>query len=167
MFAERPVPADLYERITGLADAWRQDADIVALYLFGSRADGRATARSDVDLAVVLRDSVGLDARWQKRLGLLGDACSRLGRDAVDLLVLEDVPSVLGHRVLRSGRLLFETDPRRRNLAWESGRLKSRRERAEDPACGAHRTGGSEGSGPVARMAERPCMRAGESRWRT
>jgi predicted nucleotidyltransferase len=114
MRAERPVPGDLAERIACLAEAWRADADIAVLYLFGSRAGGRPTPRSDVDLAAILRGSLSADARWRKRLDLIGDACSRLGTDAVDLVVLEDVPSVLGHRVLKTHQLLFETDPRRR-----------------------------------------------------
>lgn len=114
MLVRRAVPDDLGERLARMADAWRSDADITALYLFGSRADGHASPRSDVDLAVILQRSLGSDARWRKRLDLIGDACSRLGTDAVDLVVLEDVPSVLGHRVLKNHKLLFETDPRRR-----------------------------------------------------
>ncbi len=45
---------------------------------------------------------------------LLGRATEVLGTDAVDLVILEDVPIVLAHRVLRDGRLLFERDSHRR-----------------------------------------------------
>ena len=114
MLAERPLPADLDQRIEGLARAWEADPDLAAVYLFGSRAQGGAAARSDVDLAVVVRHDMEASARWRKRLDLIGDACARLGTDAVDVVALEDSPALLGHRVLARGRLLCERDPRRR-----------------------------------------------------
>ncbi len=116
MLAERPLPGDLERRIEALANAWAEDRDIAAVYLFGSRAARRGGPGSDVDLAVVLRDGLDPDARWRKRLGLIADGTRRLGTDAVDVVVLEDVPSVVGHRVLSRGRLLAESNPRRR--AW-------------------------------------------------
>lgn len=114
MLAERALPADLDRRIRALARAWSRDPDVAAIYLFGSRAGGRPGSRSDVDLAVVLRQGLDSAARWGKRLDLAADACRRLGTDAVDLVVLEDVPAVLGHRVLAHGVLLGDREPRRR-----------------------------------------------------
>lgn len=114
MLAERPLPADLAQRIVALARAWEVHPDLAAVYLFGSRAGGAPGPRSDVDLAVIFRGELVASARWRKRLDLIGDACARLGTDAVDVVVLEDVPALLGHRVLARGRLLCERDPRRR-----------------------------------------------------
>jgi predicted nucleotidyltransferase len=114
MLAERPLPGDIADRIRALASAWAADSDIAAVYLFGSRAGSHPRPRSDVDLAVILRDGVDEATRWRKRLDLIGDACRHLGTDAVDLIVLENAPIVLGHRVLRNGVLLSERDPRRR-----------------------------------------------------
>ena len=114
MLAERPLPADLDQRIEGLARAWEADPDLAAVYLFGSRAQGGAAPRSDVDLAVIVRHDMEASARWRKRLDLIGDACVRLGTDAVDVVVLEDTPALLGHRVLARDRLLCQRDPRRR-----------------------------------------------------
>jgi predicted nucleotidyltransferase len=113
VLAQRPVPPDLDARLERLFAAWKDDAEIAAVYLFGSRAHGGATPRSDVDLAVVLSAKLDGRARFRKRLSLLGEACTQLGTEAVDLVVLGDGPSVLGHRVLR-GRLVAESDPRRR-----------------------------------------------------
>jgi len=114
MPAERPMPEDLADRIDALARAWSGDPDLAAIYLFGSRAGGRGGPRSDVDLAVVLREELDAAVRWRKRLTLLSDACRRLGTDAVDLVVLEDAPATLGHRVLKGGRLLGDPLPQRR-----------------------------------------------------
>src|SRR4029453_10668494 len=114
MLAERPLPEDLVDRIDALSQSWSGDPDLAAIYLFGSRAGGRGGLRSDVDLAVVLREDLDADARWRKRLTLLSDACRRLGTDAVDLVILEDAPAPLGHRVLKGGRLLRDALPKRR-----------------------------------------------------
>jgi len=114
MLADRPLPHDVAERIRALAAAWAVDADVAAVYLFGSRARGHPGPRSDVDLAVILDERLDAAARWRKRLDLMADAARRLGTDAVDLVVLEEAPTVLGHRVLAHGVLLSERDPRRR-----------------------------------------------------
>jgi hypothetical protein len=119
MLAEQALPADLDARIAALGHAWSADPDVAAVYLFGSRADGRAGPRSDVDLAVVLHEATTADARWRKRLALIGDAAQRLRTDAVDVVVMEDAPIVLAHRVLARGRLLGETDPHRRRAVAE------------------------------------------------
>ncbi len=63
---------------------------------------------------MVLREELDADTRWRKRLALLTDACQRLGTEAIDLVVLEDVPVALGHRILKHGRLLSDTLPGRR-----------------------------------------------------
>jgi len=62
---------------------------------------------------------VDTDGRWHKRLALLTDACQRLATDAVDLVVLEDAPASLGHRVLKGGHLLSDRLPRRRAMVVE------------------------------------------------
>ena len=119
MLAERPLPVDLADRIDALVRAWSGDPDLAAIYIFGSRAGATAGPRSDVDLAVALREGLDADARWRKRLALLADAYRRLGTDAVDLVVLEDAPAPLGHRVLKRGRLLSDMEPRRRAAVAE------------------------------------------------
>jgi predicted nucleotidyltransferase len=119
VLAERPLPADLDARIAALTAQWTKDSDIAALYLFGSRSRGAAAARSDVDLAVVLAAGLDAERRWKKRLDLMADATRVLGTDAVDLLVLEDAPVVVAHRVLRDGRLLGERMPERRTQVAE------------------------------------------------
>ncbi len=78
-------------------------------YLFGSQASGDARPDSDVDLAVSLRPQGSLldDARLHDQLA------AALGRDDVDLLVLEDAPLWLQFRVV-AGRVLFSRDEQER-----------------------------------------------------
>lgn len=81
----------------------------VAVYLFGSVARGDAAANSDVDVAVLF------DCELPKTLAhpsirLASVLEEKLGR-TVQVIVLNDAPVDLVHRVLRDGRLLLDRDP--------------------------------------------------------
>jgi len=86
----------------------RVDADLVAAYVFGSHARGNADATSDVDVAVLFRESPpgGLDG---PRFRLIGDLESLL-RQPVDVIVLNDASPDLCHRVFRDGVLVLDRD---------------------------------------------------------
>lgn len=75
--------------------------EVELLMLFGSQATGRATAASDVDLAVLAAPGTDLEAL---RLA----AIRRLGTDRVDLVDLRRAPPLLAMAVARTGRCLHQ-----------------------------------------------------------
>src|SRR5205085_403877 len=85
----------------------RPAADVAAAYLFGSVARGEGRPASDVDVAVLYRDTPPptLDGLHLETEGALEDL---LGRP-VQLVVLNSAPPDLVHRVLRDGRLVHES----------------------------------------------------------
>lgn len=82
---------------------------VLAAYVFGSVATGRARPESDVDVAVLLREDLDKEARFFEGLRL-GAEVEGLLRRPTDLVVLNDAPPVLQHQVLTHGRLVFERD---------------------------------------------------------
>ncbi len=91
---------------SNLTESLKNDKDIAALYLFGSRADGHSTPMSDFDLAVLLKEPYDR----KKILEVSVKASLALKTDDVDVLELNTAPVFLAHRVLREGILLFEND---------------------------------------------------------
>lgn len=105
----QPMTLDELER--RLAEFFNDadDPSIAAAWLFGSAARGTAQAGSDVDIAVLLSrdpaptlDGLRLDLR---------DTLEGLVGRKVDLVVLNNAPVDLIHRVLRDGRLLVDRKP--------------------------------------------------------
>ena len=85
------------------------DARVVAAYLFGSVARGSDHSRSDVDVGLLLRSTPPgeLDGL---RFSIEGELERVVGRPC-QIVVLNDAPPDLVHRVLRDGRLLIDRDP--------------------------------------------------------
>ena len=84
-------------------------AGLDALWVFGSEATGRATSRSDVDLAALFATRPSPEA-------LLGRAKScRRSPDAPSILVdLERASPILAMQALRHGRLVADRNPAHR-----------------------------------------------------
>lgn len=92
------------------------DANVAAVYLFGSRARGTARASSDVDLGVLYRNAPPSTLLGQP-FELQAELASELGVP-VDIVVMNTAPVDLVHRILRDGRILLEAD-RSRRIAFE------------------------------------------------
>ncbi len=101
------MESDLNATIDRLREAFSPRAEILEAYLFGSTAQGRATAHSDIDLAVYVRPETPLDHGFGYAAELTSELMSALRQNRVDLVILNEAPPLLYHRVLRSGvRLL-------------------------------------------------------------
>jgi uncharacterized protein len=80
-------------------------------YLFGSRAQGRWRPDSDIDVAVL----VDAETAAADRGAVVRRLAARLGHDVssalLDLVILNDAPALLRHRVVRDGVLLLQRSP--------------------------------------------------------
>ena len=131
-----PVPLPLerqnhaiVERLRGAFD------DLIAVYRFGSTAQGTATHASDADLAVLARGRVAPERRFdvQERLA------AEIGRD-VDLVDLASASPVMAIKVITGGELLYDGD-------------SSARGRFEDQTFGAYARLNEERRGILERVA--------------
>ena len=83
---------------------------VVLAYLFGSQARGDASARSDVDIAVYIDREREPPSIWGYAAELITDLMAALGRNDIDVVVLNDAPPLLYYRVLRDGERLLSRD---------------------------------------------------------
>lgn len=96
-------------QIAGLTEVLAGDEGVQLAYLFGSHARGDARAESDIDLAVLAdREAVmgpaDKGAFLRRLAGRLG---TWVASERLDLVLLDDAPALLRHRVLAEGRMLF------------------------------------------------------------
>jgi hypothetical protein len=101
---------DLVERLT---KALLDRPEVLDAYLFGSQARGDATRRSDVDVAVWIDPRAEGESPYGPAAVLTAVLMSALGRNDVDVVVLNRAPPLLYHRVLRDGIRLVSRDPLR------------------------------------------------------
>jgi uncharacterized protein len=92
------------EEMGRLREVFLRYPAIRAVYLFGSVAEGRALADSDLDLAVVPRDS----SLREKRLDILTDL-ARGGFCDVDLVFLDVQDIVLRYEAVRQNQVIYQT----------------------------------------------------------
>lgn len=98
--------------------------DVVAAYLFGSQATGTAGPLSDVDIAVWLDGLDTRSERFRRQLDLMAACSSVLRTDEVQVVILNGVPPLLAHRVLRDGIVLLDRNPGQRVLLETSATLR-------------------------------------------
>ena len=84
------------------------DDRLVAAYLFGSVARGTDSSNSDIDVGILLRTAPSGELN-DLRFELEGHLERVLGR-RTQVVILNNAPPDLLHRVLRDGRLLVERD---------------------------------------------------------
>ena len=84
--------------------------EILDAYLFGSQARGTARADSDVDVAVYLDPATDMNAGFGVDAAITADLMRALGRNDIDVVLLNRADPVLYHRVLRDGVRLLVRD---------------------------------------------------------
>ncbi len=93
-------------------------------YLFGSAARGDTHGESDVDVAVWIDERVDLNAGYGFDAELGAELMAGLGRNDVDVVLLNRAPPLLYHRVLRDGVRVLSRDLR--GTSVREGRALSR-----------------------------------------
>ena len=111
-----PAPPDLETIRKAVIAVVGDDPDVVAAYLFGSRASGRGGAGSDVDVALLMREGFDHLKHYDHVLRVMGELEERLGV-AVDVVYLDRADPVLQREVRMKGTLLWERD-RNARIAW-------------------------------------------------
>ena len=87
-------------------------AEVLEAYLFGSAATGSTPAHSDVDVAVYLREPRPPASAFGYVADLTAALMHGLRINRVDVVILNEAPPLLYHRVLRDGVRILSRDLR-------------------------------------------------------
>ena len=107
---------DLAQRLATVVG--RAGSEIDCAYLFGSFARGESGPLSDIDVGILFSELTPA-ARRLDLAASVGEDVERLTKSTADVVMLNDAPPAVRHRIVRDGLLLFATDDRRR-VAFES-----------------------------------------------
>jgi uncharacterized protein len=99
-------PATLTEQIRESLD---HEKEILFAYLYGSAVYDPTLSGGDIDIAVYLTPS-NMSEYLRKEADLTGLLISRLHTDEIDLRILNVLPLVLQHRILKDGILILSRD---------------------------------------------------------
>jgi predicted nucleotidyltransferase len=85
---------------------------LVSAYVFGSHAEGRAHRESDIDVGILLAHEAhpAPRDRFEVRVQLAASLPAPLGGAAVDIVVLNDAPPLLGRHIVTTGQRVFCAD---------------------------------------------------------
>jgi len=95
----------LKQKMAALRRLFASDPRVLGVFLFGSQADGTATPRSDIDLAVLFARELTL----REELTFESAMSNELGTDAIDVVNLNRANLLLRFRAI-SGKLLYARD---------------------------------------------------------
>ena len=90
-----------------ILDHAKEDQEVLAVILFGSRARGEATAESDVDVCLVL------ESRNDDPLRLSRKKLEYLRFEGLDVQVFQQLPLYVRRRVMGEGKVRFVRDEER------------------------------------------------------
>ncbi len=93
-----------------LMDFLSKQDNVKLAYLFGSAASGKAGKLSDIDIAVMLDESLGKKEGFDLQLRLISDISSLLKTDKIDLVVINDAPLSLKFEIIKANHPLFVRD---------------------------------------------------------
>lgn len=81
---------------------------VVAVYLFGSRARGRAGALSDYDIGVLLNENIPAKNFLDAQLNMVRIFSDFFKTDRIDIVILNEAAPLLAMNIIDDGRVLFD-----------------------------------------------------------
>lgn len=121
------------EQMAALADVFKECPYIIAAYQFGSTTRGKGGPLSDLDIALLLNEAAPTGVAQARVEGLLAHRIQQCLAHEIETSGAENVPApeidvislngrsiIFQHTVLRTGRVIYDTDPKaRQHYEWK------------------------------------------------
>ncbi|ADI74069.1 DNA polymerase beta domain protein region [Methanohalobium evestigatum Z-7303] len=99
--------------IKKLEDYFTAKDEVILAYLFGSVAKGESNRLSDVDVAVLLDESLTKQEMFDLELKFIDDIVGILKVDDIDLTIMNLAPLTLNFNIIKQGYILKSDENKR------------------------------------------------------
>jgi predicted nucleotidyltransferase len=117
---KKPLKSDITAQCKKIVEFLSEQDNVDLAYLFGSVAEGKEGTLSDIDLAVLLDESLNKTEMFDLQLSLISELVSILRTDKVDLIVMNDASLSLNYEIIRANHPLLAKDEGKR-IDFEHG----------------------------------------------
>ncbi|MCK8826566.1 nucleotidyltransferase domain-containing protein [Natroniella acetigena] len=97
---------EIEEKLEHLKGYFKEEEDIIAVYLFGSYGTDRQTELSDIDFAILFKKDKEINL--MREMEIMAQISLILKVEDIDLVNLNKVPIHLQHEIIRTGDLIYE-----------------------------------------------------------
>lgn len=101
---------DVQRQVPAAVEKMARDPDVLALFAFGSLAEGKMKLLSDLDFGILLSEDIDRKKRFDKHIDLIRVFNDTFRTDEMDLVILNDGPTRFAYTILKTGKLLFCRD---------------------------------------------------------
>ena len=99
-------------KIKEVVERLKKNPNVLSIFLFGSRATGKANEKSDVDIAVILEN-----ADFESRMEV-----EELQREGIDIVILNTSNPLFILSAIRDGKVLFERNKKDVEMKYKLAR---------------------------------------------
>jgi predicted nucleotidyltransferase len=103
---------NLQSDIRHIIDYFKGRDEVSALYIFGSAANSKETTESDIDIAVLINDHKKGRRTYDSLKKTYYAASPKLSIRPVDIVILNTASPFLKHRIIKTGKVLFDRNRR-------------------------------------------------------
>jgi len=104
----------MQDDIKRITDYFKGRDEVSALYIFGSAANNKETSESDIDIAVLINDRKKGKKTCESLKKTYYSASPRFSLRTIDIVVLNTAPTFLKHRIIKTGKIVFDRNRRLR-----------------------------------------------------
>lgn len=101
---------DIKKITSRLEDFFKAKKNIIAVYLYGSYAKGKATKKSDIDFAILFKSRYNRRFMTDQEINLATEIQKIIKEIEVEVKILNSAPLFFQYKVISSGRLIFCSD---------------------------------------------------------
>lgn len=94
--------------IRRITDYFKDRDEVSALYIFGSASNGKETAESDIDIAVLINDIKKGKKNYESLRKAYYAASPKFSLRPIDIIMLNTASSFLKHHIIKTGKVLFD-----------------------------------------------------------